>query len=198
MTPQTLTILAVLAAVLLVAVIAFAVHRHRQSSRLRTRFGPEYDHAVEAHDSRSEAEAELRRREERVGRLTIVPLTPTDAARFSAAWTALQADFVDHPRRVVDQADALVRELMAKRGYPLADFEHRAADLSVDHPVVVSNYRAAQEIRARNYQGNAETEELRRAVVHYRALFDELLEVRGQRPKPVQSIRPGRPLEVQP
>ena len=140
----------------------------------------------------------MRRREERVSRLTIVPLTPADAARFSAAWTALQADFVDHPRGVVDKADALVRDLLARRGYPMADFEHRAADISVDHPGVVTNYRAAQEIRARNLRGEVPTEDLRQAVVHYRALFDDLLEVREQRPgaRPVPSTRPSRPLEV--
>jgi hypothetical protein len=198
MTPQTWTLLAIVAAVVLIALAVYAIHRGRQSHRLRERFGPEYDRAVEAHESRAQAEAELRHREDRVEHLTIIPLTPADAARFSAAWTALQADFVDNPRGVVDQADALVRELLAKRGYPLADFERRAADVSVDHPAVVSNYRAAQDIRGRSLRGEAETEELRKAVVHYRALFDELLEVREQRPgaRPVQSIRPARPMEV--
>lgn len=198
MTPQTLTILAIVAAVALIALAAYLIHRSRQSRRLRARFGPEYDRAVETHDSRTQAEAELLHREDRVGHLTIVPLTPADAARFSADWTALQADFVDNPRGVVDQADALVRELLAKRGYPLADFERRAADVSVDHSSVVSNYRAAQDIRQRNLRVKVETEELRKAVVHYRALFDELLEVREQRPgaRPVQSIRPARPMEV--
>jgi hypothetical protein len=198
MTPQTLTALAIVAAVVLIALAGYLIHRSRQSHRLRAHFGPEYDRAVETHDSRAQAEAELLHREDRVGHLTIVPLTPADAARFSAAWTALQADFVDNPRGVVDQADALVRELLAKRGYPLADFEHRAADVSVDHPSVVSNYRAAQDIRRRNLGGEVETEELRKAVIHYRALFDELLEVREQRPgaRPVQSIRPARPMEV--
>jgi len=182
----------------LIALAAFLIHRSRQSQRLRERFGSEYDRAVRTHKNRGQAEAELLRREDRVEHLTIVPLTPADAARFSEAWTALQADFVDNPRSVVDQADALVRELMAKRGYPLADFEHRAADVSVHHPSVVSNYRAAQLIRQRNLQGEVETEELRKAVVHYRALFDELLEVREQRPgvRPAQSIRPTRPMEV--
>jgi hypothetical protein len=198
MTPQTWTLVAIVAAVVVIALVAFAVHRSRQSHRLRARFGPEYDRALRSHSSRTEAEAELRRREERVSNLTIVPLTPADAARFSADWTALQAEFVDNPRGAVDQADALVRELLAKRGYPVADFEHRAADISVDHPAVVSNYRAAQEIRARNLRGAAETEDLRKAVVHYRALFDDLLEVREQRPgaRPLPSIRSSRPVEV--
>jgi uncharacterized membrane protein len=198
MTPQTWTLVAIVAAVIVIALVAYAIHRSKQSQGLRTRFGPEYDRAVEAHGSRAQAEAELRRREERVGHLTIVPLAAADAARFSAAWTSLQADFVDNPRGVVDQADALVRELLVKRGYPMSDFEHRAADISVDHPTVVSNYRAAQEIRGRTLRGEVETEDLRKAVVHYRALFDELLEVRGLRPeaRPQPPIRPARPMEV--
>ncbi|SCK59590.1 hypothetical protein VAR608DRAFT_6478 [Variovorax sp. HW608] len=198
MTPQTWILVAIVAAVALIALAAYGFYRSRQSQRLRARFGPEYDHAVETHASRAKAEAELQRREARVERLAIVPLTSEDAARFHAAWTALQADFVDNPRWVVEKADALVRELMAKRGYPLADFEHRAADISVDHPAVVSHYRAAQDIRRRNVDGEVDTEELRKAVVHYRALFDELLEVREQRTgaTPVQSIRAARPMEV--
>jgi len=198
MTPQTWTLVAIVPAAIVIALAAYAIHRSKQSQGLRTRFGPEYDRAVEAHGSRAQAEAELRRREERVGHLTIVPLAAADAARFSAAWTSLQADFVDNPRGVVDQADALVRELLVKRGYPMSDFEHRAADISVDHPTVVSNYRAAQEIRGRTLRGEVETEELRKAVVHYRALFDELLEVRGLRPeaRPQPPIRPARPMEV--
>jgi hypothetical protein len=134
----------------------------------------------------------LREREARVGQLRIVPLSPEEAARFSSAWNRLQAEFVDNPAGAVAQADQLVRELMGKRGYPMSDFEHRAADISVDHPAVVSNYRAAQDIRARNLRGEVETEELRRAVVHYRALFDELLEVRRVEPQPM----PARPVEA--
>ncbi|MEJ8814491.1 hypothetical protein WKW77_25665 [Variovorax ureilyticus] len=197
-TPQTWILVAIVAAVALIAFAAFEFRRSRQSQRLRARFGPEYDRAVEAHDSRAKAEAELQQRQARVERLTIVPLTPEDAARFSDEWTALQAEFVDHPQLAVDKADALVRELLVKRGYPMADFEHRAADISVDHPGVVSHYRAAQEIRRRNLDGQVETEELRRAVVHYRALFDDLLEVTEQRPGavPIHSIRPARPAEV--
>ena len=198
-TPQIWILVAIVAAVALIAWGIYEFRRSRQSHRLRARFGPEYDRAVEAHDSRAKAEADLQRREDRVERLTIVPLTPEDAARFSDAWTALQSDFVDNPQIAVDRADSLVRELLVRRGYPIADFEHRAADISVDHPGVVSHYRAAQEIRRRNLDGEVETEELRRAVVHYRALFDDLLEVTEQRPGavPIHSIRPGRPAEVQ-
>ena len=109
--------------------------------------------------------------------MTIAPLSPADALRFSQAWNALQGRFIDNPKGVVVQADQLVRELMEKRGYPMGDFERRAADISVDHPDVVANYRAAQVIAARDASGEADTEELRKAVVHYRTLFDELLGV---------------------
>ena len=114
-------------------------------------------------------------------RLTITPLPPGDAARFAQAWNALQARFVDNPKGVVVEADNLVRELMLKRGYPMGDFERRAADISVDHPTVVEAYRAAQTIAVRAEGGEADTEELRKAVVHYRTLFDELLEVRPEK-----------------
>jgi hypothetical protein len=108
-------------------------------------------------------------------------LAPAEAARFSEAWKDLQGRFVDNPKGTVVQADQLVRELMLKRGYPMGDFEHCAADISVDHPEVVAHYRVAQAIAVRDERGEADTEELREAVVHYRALFDELLEVRETR-----------------
>ena len=125
----------------------------------------------------TQAEAELKRREDRVALLNITPLVPADAARFTQAWKALQGRFIDNPKEVVAEADHLVRELMTKRGYPMGDFERRASDISVDHPGVVATYRAAQVIAARDARGEADTEELRTAVVHYRTLFDELLEV---------------------
>ena len=123
--------------------------------------------------------AELKAREKRVEKFTITPLAPADAARFTQAWNALQGRFIDNPKGVVVEADTLVRELMLNRGYPMGDFEMRAADISVDHPTVVENYRAAQAIAVRDERGEADTEELRKAVVHYRTLFDELL---GERP----------------
>ena len=109
----------------------------------------------------------------RVDHLDIVPLAPSEAARFNQAWAVLQGRFVDNPKSVVAQADQLVREVMLERGYPVGDFERRAADISVDHPAVVNNYRAAQAIAVRDQRGEADTEELRKAVVHYRALFDD-------------------------
>jgi hypothetical protein len=171
-------LLGILAVVLLAVAIGFIAQRQRQSKRLRQRFGAEYDRAV-TEFGRNKAEAELKAREKRVEKLTIIPLAPADAARFTQAWTALQGRFIDNPKGVVVEADHLVRELMLKRGYPMGDFEMRAADISVDHPAVVENYRAAQAIAVRDERGEADTEELRKAVVHYRTLFDELL---GERP----------------
>ena len=174
---QTWIILAAVVALALVAIGAW-FYRKKQSHRLREHFGPEYDRTVNELNSRTKGESELMAREKRVERLDILTLAPPEAARFSEAWKALQGRFVDNPKGVVVQAEALVRELMEKRGYPMGDFERRAGDISVDHPDVVANYRAAQAIAVREQQGSADTEELRKAVVHYRALFDELLEVR--------------------
>jgi hypothetical protein len=163
----------------LIALAVWLLYRKKQSKRLQDRFGPEYGRTVKDLGSQTKAESELKTRERRVELLDIAALTPPEAARFSGSWNALQSRFVDNPQNVVVQADQLVRELMLKRGYPMGDFEHRAADISVDHPAVVRNYRAAQAIAVRGERGQANTEELRQAVVHYRALFDELLEVKA-------------------
>ncbi len=178
--PQALIIVAIV--MLLLIAVAWAATRHRQSRRLRERFGPEYDRLVAERGDRARAESELKAREKRVQRLTIVPLSPADAARFSQEWGNLQSRFIDNPKGVVMQADRLVRDLMIKRGYPMEDFEHRAADISVHHPSLVETYRLAQVIAVRDQRGEASTEDLRKAVVYYRAMFDELLEVRGGKP----------------
>jgi hypothetical protein len=183
---QTMTVVAVVILALL-AVGVWLYTRKRQSDRLIQRFGPEYGRAVDEMGSRAKAESELRTREKRVEKLNIVPLAPADAARFSEDWKALQGRFVDNPKGVLMEADQLVRDLMGKRGYPMGDFDSRAADISVDHPAVVEHYRAAQAIALRDKRGEADTEELRKAVVHYRALFDELLEVsQGQRAREME------------
>jgi hypothetical protein len=186
----------ILAAVLIVALIgviawAAAQRRRKESLRLQQRFGPEYVRLVNEL-GRSKAEAELAAREKRVATLTLAPLPAADAAKFRDAWVAIQARFVDDPKTSVVEADHLVYDLMVKRGYPMGDFEHRAADISVDHPAVVSNYRAARAIALRDERGEATTEELRKAVVHYRGLFQELLEVREPQPQVV----PRRPVSV--
>jgi len=176
--PTNTFIFAVVLIVALGAIVAWVVMQRQRTQRLRRRFGPEYTRTVDEFGGRTKAEAELAKREQRVARLNITALAPADAARFSQAWNALQSRFIDNPKGVVAEADLLVRDLMVKRGYPMADFERRAADISVDHPDVVTTYRAAQAIAVRDERGEADTEELRKAVVHYRTLFDELLEVK--------------------
>jgi hypothetical protein len=186
----------IVAGVVIFALIALAAwffyQKKKQSERLQHRFGLEYGRTVGELGGRTKAEAELKAREKRVEQLTITPLAPAEAARFSQAWSALQGRFVDNPKGVVVQADQLVRELMLKRGYPMGDFERRAADISVDHPAVVEHYRAAQATAARDERGEADTEELRKAVVHYRVLFDEMLEVREGK----QEVLPAKEMAV--
>jgi len=181
--PQWIIVAAVVVIALLVLAAWFLSQRKKQSARLQQRFGTEYGRTVGELGGRTRAESELKAREKRVDDLAIAPLAPGEAARFSQAWTALQGRFVDNPKGVVIQADQLVREVMLKRGYPMGDFERRAADISVDHPAVVENYRTAQAIAVRDERGEADTEELRKALVHYRVLFDEMLEVREAKPE---------------
>ena len=180
-TTSTSAILVV--ALLIVAAVAAAiwtaVHRKQQSVRLQKRYGAEYEREVLRLGSQSKAEAELMKREARVTKLTIVPLTSQEAARFAQAWSRLQGRFVDNPGGAVAEADVLVKELMTARGYPVSDFESRAADISVDHPSVVDAYRAAQAIALKNSRGETDTEELRKAIVHYRTLFSDLLQVQA-------------------
>jgi hypothetical protein len=188
---QTLMIVAVIVlALIAVGWLVTRERRRRQSLRLQQRFGPEYSRVMSARGDRTKAEAELLARERRVERLKLVPLTADDAAKFSQAWGAIQTRFVDDPRGAVIEADRLVRDLMVKRGYPMADFEHRAADISVDHPTVVDAYRSARAIALRDQQGQASTEDLRKAVVYYRTLFDDLLEVRHPRHVPTPKTEP--------
>ena len=175
--PMNTLIIAIVLIVSVAAAVAWLVMQKQRSANLKLRFGPEYDRAVKEYGGRTKAEAELSKREQRVAGLNIIPITAAEAARFSNAWSSLQGRFVDDPKGVVAGADLLVRELMVKRGYPMGDFDLRAADISVDHPTVVKNYRAAQVIALRDARGEADTEELRTAVVHYRTLFDELLGV---------------------
>jgi hypothetical protein len=177
MNNQTLWI--IVAALIVVAVIAIAAwmwSRRRRSEHLREQFGPEYDHAVEEKGDRSKAEAELAAREKRVSKLEIRPLAPAARLGFLEQWKEAQSRFVDDPPRAVAFADALVAEVMSARGYPVKDFEQRAGDISVDHPRVVEHYRAGHDITTRYARGEANTEELRQAMIHYRALFDELVQ----------------------
>ncbi len=165
-------------ALLVVAVLALGgmlyFQRHR-SEQLRSRFGPEYDRAIKDSGDKSKAEAQLLEREKRVKSLSIRPLDPADRERFIKSWTGVQAEFVDDPEGSIGHADALLAEVMSARGYPVSDFKQMSADISVDHPGVVQNYRAAHGIALRHERGEANTEDLRQAMIHYRSLFEELV-----------------------
>ncbi len=172
----TTELVAIIASVVIVvagiAVLLFV--RKRRSERLRNRFGAEYDRAVKEEGNQRHAEAQLEKRAERVESFHVRPLAAPDRARFVDAWRGIQARFVDDPAGTVVQADQLLGDVMSTRGYPVTDFEQRAADISVDHPVVLENYRAGHEIALRQAEGKANTEDLRQAMIHYRALFEEL------------------------
>jgi hypothetical protein len=168
--------IAVAAGVVLLVILAISIALRRRHSRvLADKFGPEYNRTVETVGKRSKAEAELEARTKRVEQLQIRDLTTTERDRYSELWRVAQEHFVDNPPMAVAEADQLVTEVMRMRGYPMADFEQRAADISVVHPHLVTNYRAAHRIAASSATLKAGTEDLRQAMVHYRALFEELL-----------------------
>jgi hypothetical protein len=173
---ETLMLVGAAVVVLLLGLAAWAYTNRRRRGNLRERFGPEYDRTVEAVGP-ARAEAVLRERADRVSRFNLHKLTQDQADAFAREWRRIQARFVDDPAGAVGEADHLVTQVMIARGYPLEDFDQRADDLSVDHPVVVQNYRVARSLAQRRQRGEAGTEEMRQAVVNYRALFDELLEV---------------------
>lgn len=162
-------------AIIVVGGIVWSVMQRRRRAALQNQFGPEYERTVEDADSKRQAERELRDRQERRSELDVKPLAPGARDRYVRAWEQLQARFVDDPDGAVGHADELIQEVMRERGYPVDDFDQRAADISVDHPQLVENYRAAHAIARKQVHGDADTEELRQAVVHYRALFEELL-----------------------
>jgi hypothetical protein len=175
---------AILLVVLVIAVIAVGVVlylQRRRSDALREKFGSEYQRAVSKLGDERRAEVELSAREKRVRSFDIRTLPSEEQARFVDSWKRAQARFVDEPSQAAADADILVQDLMKARGYPVGDFEQRAADVSVDHPDVVTNYRAARDIAVRNNAGKASTEDIRQAMVHYRSLFDELLQSNGTR-----------------
>jgi hypothetical protein len=162
--------------VVLLAIIGVLVARQQRSRKLKADFGPEYDRVVAERGDQRSAENELVGRRKRVSEFEIRPLAPADRERYVERWGATQRKFVDKPEAAVREAHLLVQQVMHDRGYPVdEDFQQRAADLSLDHPEVVENYRAAQSISLRAEQGQADTEQLRQAMVHFRALFDDLL-----------------------
>jgi hypothetical protein len=175
--PKLIALAAVV--VVLIAALAWLYVRKRRSTtaNLRQKFGPEYDRAVLKHGSERKAQAKLEDREKRVEKLSIRELDPMERDRFLKRWEAVQSRFVDSPKGAVAEADDLVSSLMKTRGYPVSDFDQRAADISVDHPRVVENYRSAHEIALRVGKNEATTEELRTAMIHYRSLFEELVQV---------------------
>jgi predicted nucleic acid-binding protein len=167
----------VLAVVLVLVVLAvFAARQKSRKERAKEHFGSEYDRTVAERGSEHKAVSELREREERREKMDIRPLEPASAERYAESWQRAQAEFVDDPAGAIRRADTLVAEVMRERGYPVDDFEQRATDISVDHPEVVDNYRLAHAIAEANEEGKATTEDLRQAMVHYRALFQELLQ----------------------
>ena len=163
-------------ALIVVAAIAFVTSRRRRSQKLRERFGPEYDRVVREEGDPRKAEGVLEFRQKRREKFQIRPLSAADRSSFAVRWNEVQARFVDDQRGAVTVADSLVTDVMQNRGYPIGEFDQRAADLSVDYPLIVDNYRAAHDIAVRHSAGKASTEDLRQAMVHYRALFQELLE----------------------
>jgi hypothetical protein len=173
------TMIVIVAAIAAVAVVvAWMFMERRRRERLKTHFGPEYERTLRDTGDVRKAESLLERREKRVSRYKIRALSPDESRHFGEAWRRVQETFVDDPAAAVTDGDALVAELMSARGYPMSDFDRRAEDLSVDHPIVIQNYREARVIAERHSRRAASTEDLRQALVHYRALFDELLEVR--------------------
>ncbi|HEX2031864.1 MAG TPA: hypothetical protein VHL78_10755 [Actinomycetota bacterium] len=177
---DALTLVIIVVVVVIAAAIAVWLGmRQRRRVALRQTFGPEYDRTVEDRGDARAAERELIDRRERRERLDIRPLAPDARQRYAEAWRLVQERFVDRPAESVQDADRLVQQVMADRGYPIEDFEQRAADISVDHPELVENYRSAHAVAARG-DGGASTEDLRRAMVHYRSLFNELLGAGGR------------------
>ena len=165
-----------LAVVAALALIVWQTMARRRTGRLQERFGPEYDRTVDSADSKRHAETELEAREERRQSLDIRPLSAAARARYVEQWQTVQAQFVDEPRSAVARADELIQSVMAERGYPVEDFEQRAADVSVDHPEVVENYRSGHRLAQGVGDDAGSTEDLRQAMRHYRALFDDLVE----------------------
>ena len=180
---MTITQAVVIAVILIVGIIAAilwsTVARRRRSARLHDQFGPEYDRTVLTVGDERKAQRELEGRRKHVEALQIRPLSTTERERYLADWTSVQSKFVDEPGQAIVDADRLITEVMRLRAYPVSEFEQRAADISVSYPALVSNYRAARAIAIKNEQHQADTEELRQALIHYRSLFEELVETQA-------------------
>jgi len=169
-------VLSMVAAAVIIAGLVLMSVRKRHSRKLREQFGPEYDRVVRKEGNASKAERVLEFRQKRLEKFKVRRLTPTDRARYRYRWNEVQSRFVEDPKVAIALAETLVADVMQARGYPTADFEQQAADISVEHPMVVGNYRAAHDIALRHSRGQASAEDLRSAMGHYRALFLELLD----------------------
>jgi hypothetical protein len=165
----------VLVLVIMGVILAPTFARRKRSERLHNQFGSEYDHTLEAMGSEKKAHAELKERQKHVDALDIHPLSANEHKRYVADWAAVQSKFVDEPGQAIVDADGLIMEVMQLRAYPISDFEQRAADVSISYPALVGNYRAARAIALKNKEHQADTEELRQAMIYYRSLFEELL-----------------------
>ena len=181
---DTLTIVLVVVVIAAVAAAIFFYVQKQRTQRLRSKFGPEYNRVVRSEGGARHAEQVLAERQKRVEKLDIKPLSAQERDDFARQWEEEQAHFVDEPAKAVDAADRLVQRVMHSRGYPVSNFEQRVADVSVDHPLVVENYRVAHAIAVRREKEAVSTEELRKAMIHYRALFADLLDDRGSQPVP--------------
>ena len=170
-----LIVVVVIVLVVLVAVLAVVSSRRQRSKGFQNKYGPEYDRTIQSAGTEKKAQAELDERRKHVETMSIRPLSISERERYQSEWKAIQAKFVDQPGQATVEADHLIMEVMKVRAYPVSDFEQRAADISVNYPAVVSNYRLAREIAIKNEQHSANTEELRQAFIYYRSLFDELL-----------------------
>ena len=180
--PAWVWVLIAVGVVVVLGVLAWNALARRRTSRLQDRFGPEYDRMVGTAENKREAESDLAARQERRAQLDIRPLSQAARARYIENWQVVQAQFVDDPSVAVASADSLIQSVMSERGYPVEDFEQRAADVSVDHPQVVENYRDGHRLAEASAGGTGSTERLRQAMRHYRALFEELVEADADQP----------------
>jgi uncharacterized protein YneF (UPF0154 family) len=175
MSTLTIIIIVVLVVVIIGVILGLVFARRNRSDRLQEHFGPEYDRTVQTMGGEKKAQTELNERQKHVEALDIRPLSVSERERYLAEWAAVQSKFVDEPGQAIVDADRLIMEVMQIRGYPVSDFDQRAADISVKYPALVTNYRGAREIANKNKLQQANTEELRQAMIYYRSLFEELL-----------------------
>lgn len=185
----TIIAVIVIIAIVIIAVLVYTGYRRRQTSHLKDQFGPEYDRAVDQYGSERKAQPVLMEREERVKKLDIQPLDEGQRQSFAGEWQTVQSNFVNDPSGAIGDADRLIGRVMEARGYPVGDFEQRAADISVEHPSVVEHYRAAHDVARQNVDGNASTEDMRQAMVHYRALFEDLLGTEVGQPQQTEATQ---------